>query len=73
MQPYNEYDHTGTGFSFANYNAHEMLQTIYYAMHIYYDDRTQWDKMAARDMRMDFSWKKSAFEYEKLYERLLNN
>ena len=73
VQPYNEYDHTGTGFSFANYNAHEMLQTIYYAMHIYYDDRTQWDKMAARDMRMDFSWKKSAFEYEKLYERLLNN
>ena len=71
VQPYNEYEHTGTGFSFANYNAHEMLQTIYYAMHIYYDDREQWDEMAKRDMRLDFSWKKSAREYEKLYERLL--
>lgn len=73
VQPYNEYEHTGTGFSFANYNAHEMLNTIYYAMHVYYDDRAQWDEMAKRDMRMDFSWKKSAREYEKLYERLLEN
>lgn len=68
--PYNEYEHTGTGFSFANYNAHEMMNTIYYAMHIYYDDREQWDEMAKRDMKMDYSWKKSAREYEKLYARL---
>lgn len=73
VRPYNEFEHTGTGFSFANYNAHEMLNTIYYAMHVYYDDRAQWDEMAKRDMRMDFSWKKSAREYEKLYERLLEN
>ena len=33
----------------------------------------QWDDMAKRDMRMDFSWKKSAREYEKLYDRLLDN
>ena len=25
VMPYNEYEQTGTGFSFANYNAHEML------------------------------------------------
>lgn len=73
VQPYNEYEHTGTGFSFANFNAHEMLQTIYYAMHIYYDDRVQWNAMAERDMRQDFSWKKSVREYEKIYERLLQN
>lgn len=73
VQPYNEYEHTGTGFSFANYNAHEMLNTIYYAMHIFYDDREQWDEMSVRDMRMDFSWKRSAREYEKLYERLLEH
>ena len=71
VQPYNEYDHTGTGFSFANYNAHEMLRIIYYAMHVYYDERAQWDEMARRDMRLDYSWKKSARAYEQLYERLL--
>ena len=25
VEPYNEYESKGTGFSFANYNAHEML------------------------------------------------
>lgn len=73
VQPYNEYDHTGTGFSFANFNAHEMLQTIYYAMHIYYDDRAQWNAMAERGMHQDFSWKRSVREYEKIYDRLLQD
>jgi starch synthase len=71
VQPYNEYENTGTGFSFANYNAHEMLHTIYYAMKIYYDDRKHWDEMCSRVMELDYSWKRSAAEYEKLYDRLL--
>ena len=25
VEPYNEFESTGTGFSFTNYNAHEML------------------------------------------------
>lgn len=28
VEPYSEYEGTGTGFSFLNYNAHEMLGTI---------------------------------------------
>ena len=28
VEPYNEYEETGTGFSFTNYNAHEMLGAI---------------------------------------------
>ena len=35
VEPYNEYEGKGTGFSFANYNAHEMLDTINYAKYIY--------------------------------------
>ena len=31
VEPYNEYESKGTGFSFSNYNAHEMLNTIRYA------------------------------------------
>ena len=29
VQAYNEYEGTGTGFSFTNYNAHEMLGFSY--------------------------------------------
>ena len=31
VEPYNEFEKTGTGFSFSNYNAHEMLNTVRYA------------------------------------------
>ena len=34
VQPFNEFDGTGTEFSFANYNAHEMMDIIDYALHI---------------------------------------
>ena len=53
VMPYNEYEQTGTGFSFANYNAHEMLGVLRYAM------------------REDFSWKKSAETYARLYEDIV--
>ncbi len=70
VEPYNEYESTGTGFSFCNYNAHEMLATIRYAKHIYYDRRREWNKMIDRAMATDFSWNNSARKYEDLYNRL---
>lgn len=70
VEPYNEYESTGTGFSFCNYNAHEMLATIRYAKHIYYDRRREWNKMIDRAMATDYSWNNSARKYEDLYNRL---
>ena len=71
VMPYNEYEQTGTGFSFANYNAHEMLNTIRYTLQIYYDHRKEWDAMVKRAMNTDFSWERSASLYEEVYEKLL--
>lgn len=70
VEAYNEYEHTGTGFSFSNYNAHEMLGTIRYAMQIYYKSKKEWAGLVKRGMQQDFSWNASADEYEKLYEKL---
>ena len=70
VQPYNEYEHTGTGFSFANYNAHEMLGTIRYAERIYYDNKRDWNKIAKRAMQMDYSWNASAQKYLSMYREL---
>lgn len=70
VEPYNEYEATGTGFSFQNYNAHEMLDTLKYAMHVYYNRKREWNKIVDRAMDTDFSWKTSAKEYEKLYNQL---
>ena len=71
VEPYNEYENTGTGFSFANYNAHEMLHTIRYAEQVYYDRKREWNKIVDRGMAADFSWSVSAKKYEDLYNRLL--
>lgn len=71
VEPYNEYEKTGTGFSFCNYNAHEMLNTIRYAERIYYDKKRDWNKIVERAMSQDFSWKNSAKQYEDLYRSLI--
>ena len=68
VEPYNEYEKTGTGFSFANYNAHEMMATVRYAEKIYYDKKRDWNKIVERGMSKDFSWKSSAKQYEELYD-----
>ena len=68
--PYNEYEGTGTGFSFANYNAHEMFNTLKYAMYVYYEKKRDWNKLIDRAMAADFSWNTSARNYEELYYRL---
>lgn len=70
VEAYNRYDQTGTGFSFCNFNAREMLSALYYAMDVYYNHREDWDAIAARGMQQDFSWNRSAREYEKIYEML---
>ena len=72
VEPYNEYEDTGTGFSFANYNGDEMLNTINYAKHIYYDDKKAWDGIVRRGMSADYSWSNSAKKYEQLYDRIIS-
>lgn len=71
VQPYNEYESTGTGFSFTNYNAHEMLGTIYYAEKIYYEKKREWNKIIDRAMAADFSWNASAKKYQEMYDWLI--
>lgn len=70
VEPYNEFENTGTGFSFVNYNAHEMLETIRYAERIYYDKKREWNKIVDRAMAADFSWDVSAKQYQIMYDWL---
>ena len=68
--PYNEYEQTGTGFTFTNYNAHELMNQINYAKHVFYDQRENWDRMVERGMQVDWSWQNSAKIYRDLYDRM---
>lgn len=71
VEPYNEYENKGTGFSFVNYNAHEMLNTIRYAEQVYYDRKREWNKIVDRGMAVDYSWGMSAMKYQEMYDWMI--
>ena len=69
--PYDEFEHTGHGFSFHNYNAHEMLDTIDYAIHVYYDMKEKWHDLVVRGMQENLDWDHSCEQYIKVFLSLL--
>ena len=73
VEAYNEYENTGTGFSFANYNAHEMLYVINYAKSVWQNNKKAWQAMMKRAMKADFSWDNSAKSYIEVYNYLLGS
>lgn len=62
----------GNGFSFASYNAHDMLYTIRKAISLYKDQPEKWKALAEVCMKKDFSWSVSANEYLELYKEIIN-
>lgn len=68
---YNEYTGDGNGFTFANYNAHDMLNTIKRAVYYYNNKKDVWNLLVQRGMKADFSWNKSAQAYLDMYNDTL--
>ena len=68
IKPYNQYTNEGNGFSFKNYNAHEMLFKIKEAIDLYQNNSIYWQAMMVRAMESDNSWKNSAKQYLELYK-----
>lgn len=71
LEPYNEYEKTGVGFSFSNYNGDDMLYTINYCKKIFFDKKRDWNALVERGMKADHSWGASKAQYEDLYNYLL--
>ena len=71
VKAYNMYTKEGNGFTFKNFNAHEMLFTLQKAVGLYYDNRADFNKLIESAMNEDFSWDKPGEEYIRLYESIL--
>lgn len=67
--PYNKYTGAGTGFTFANYNAHEMADAVRRALAVY-RDKCELAAMIAQAMATDFSFDRAAAGYAELYRLL---
>jgi starch synthase len=61
---------TATGFSFVAQTPEALRDTTLRAMALYRDRPADWQRIMATAMRQDWSWDRSAAEYERLYERL---
>ena len=71
VEPYNEYENTGCGFSFANFNAQEMADIVRYAYRVEHEQKAAWKELIYRAMDRNFTWNVSAHAYEKLYDKLV--
>ncbi len=70
--PFNKYTGEGNGFSFRNYNAYEMLNTLKSAVDLYHNSDA-WNNIFHNAINSDFSWRSSSREYIKLYSKLLED
>ncbi len=68
---YNKFTDEGNGFSFFNYNAHDMLHTVRRAVHYYKNNKEVWNKLIVRGMEGDYSWTASAAKYLDLYNKIV--
>ncbi|MBR3181699.1 MAG: glycogen synthase [Eggerthellaceae bacterium] len=70
VTPYNEFTGEGNGFSFANYDAGEMLGVIRWALDVWRNPDVR-KKLVKQAMESDFSFNRCAQSYAELYRSLL--
>lgn len=68
VSAFNKYTGEGTGFSFENINAHELLFATKTALTLYNDDKKKFKKLIKNAMNEKNDWEESSKKYIKLYE-----
>ena len=71
VTPYNKFTGEGNGFTFTNYNAHEMKETVGAAVRLYRDEPEAFNALIRNAMSEDFSFARSAEDYIRLFIDLL--
>ncbi len=62
----------GNGFKFWGYSSRALLDALHRALGTF-RNKTEWTAMMRRGMAQDFSWDAPAREYERVYERVIQN
>jgi len=70
VQSYNKEEGSGNGFTFINYNAHEMSDMVQQAL-VVYSNKEEWEKVIKNAMNSDYSWQQSAKQYQEIYKKML--
>jgi starch synthase len=70
IQPFDPVRKTGNGFKFADTTGEALLATVRQAVDLYRSP-DQWRRLIQNAMACDFSWDRSAREYEALYQKIV--
>lgn len=73
VRPYSDFDGIGDGFSFSVYSSKSLLLAIDEAIKVYFAEQDVFETIRERCMTKDFSWKKSAQSYLKMYTDIRGN
>ena len=67
MREYKDFDGVGDGFAFSDYQAKDLYLAIQKAVKLYFSNEEMFDKLRKRCMEKDFSWNKSAQQYQSMF------
>lgn len=70
VKPYSPISGEGNGFTFSDYNAHELLYAIQKAVEMFRNQKDTWQKLQENALSSDFSWNRAAARYRDVYESL---
>lgn len=70
VEPYNEYENVGTGFSFKGYTSEELYKVVMYALRTY-KNKKRWNEIRRRAKKKDYSWNSSGIKYIDLYKEVV--
>ncbi len=73
VRPYSDFDGIGDGFSFSQYTSKALMLAIEAAIKVYFAEHEVFEVIKDRCMKKDFSWKKSANTYMKMYSDICGN
>jgi len=70
VRPYSDFDGIGDGFSFSGYEAKELLLAIQDAVKLFFGNEKKFAELRKRAMTKDFTWDKSAQQYQRMYTEI---
>ena len=70
VRAYSDFDGVGDGFSFPEYTGQSLMMSIMAALRVYFCDEETFHILRRRCMNKDFSWNRSAQQYQRMYSRI---
>jgi starch synthase len=71
IENYNAKDKSGTGFKFYDATSQALTATVKWAVHTWYEEREDFERLRDNAMRQRFDWKVAAKEYVSLYRSII--